>query len=229
MQESGGAHLSSKNSELKQAGGDYHVREDSQEFMLSVGQKQKRVSSQVVVDEEEDKKDEIIEVIVLKLLKAQAGLKTLKMKCRKSKGKEGKLKKDMAPVPDSKAKGKEKGHLRLMQNNAHMVIPMCKVLVISSSQVEAKVPNFFGFSPSPESSSDQEVNNTTPCKKAKILDSATHATIKTMKLVLLTMRMKMYGMLRFLTELQACVKVAKIYITLQQLEIEEMKVLLEQL
>ncbi|KAI9569556.1 hypothetical protein HD554DRAFT_2170981 [Boletus coccyginus] len=178
--------------------------------MLSVGQKRKHVSSQVVVNEDEDEEDKIIEVIALKLLKAQAGLKTLKMKCRKSKGKGGKLKKNMAPVPDSKAKGKEKGHLRLSKG-----LTSKPALVTSSSHVEAEEPDFFRFSPSPEPNSDQEDDDTTPCKKAKISDPATHATIKTMKLVLPTIRMKMHEMLRFLTELQTHAKVAKTYITSQ--------------
>ncbi|KAI9573963.1 hypothetical protein HD554DRAFT_2166798 [Boletus coccyginus] len=199
-----------------------------QESVLSTGQKWKHVSSWVVVDEKKDEDDEIIEVITLKPSRAKAGSKTvmhdslLKMKCGKLKGKGAKLKKDMALVLGSKVKRKEKGHPRPGKNSISK-----PVLVILSSRVEAKVSNFFGFSPLPESDSHQEDNDVMPYKKAKTLNPATHAAIKMMKLMLLTMRTKMHRMLRFLTKLQAHVKVAETYITSQQLEIEEMKALLE--
>ncbi|KAI9573732.1 hypothetical protein HD554DRAFT_2035467 [Boletus coccyginus] len=218
---------------------------EEQESVSSVGQKRKHVSSQVVVDEEEDEEEDIVEVVALKPSRAPAGPKTvthnppcypcqrggrtctgvpgrtcnsciqLKTKCRKSKGK-GKVKKDMALIPAAKTKGKEKGHPRPVRNNARVVIP-------------AELPDFFGFSPSPQPDSDHEDNNATPHKKAKLSDLAWHTAIETMKLALLTMQTKMHRMLGFLSELQVHAKVAKTYIGSQQLEIEEMEALLEEL
>ncbi|KAI9570069.1 hypothetical protein HD554DRAFT_2170686 [Boletus coccyginus] len=229
------------------------------ESMSNVGQKQKRVSSWMVVDEEEDNGDDIIKVMALKPSKVQTGSKTvthtppcdscqrggrtctrilghtcdlyirLKTKCGKSKGKVGKAKKDMALIAGPKAKGKEKVQPRPVHNNAHMVIPVCKAPVALSSQVEADLPDFLGFSPSPEPNSDHEDDDVTPHKKAKLADLAQDVAVETMKLALLTMQMKMHGMLSFLTKLQARAKVAKTYISSQQLEIEEMEVLLEEL
>ncbi|KAI9568612.1 hypothetical protein HD554DRAFT_2172388 [Boletus coccyginus] len=232
---------------------------EEHESMSSAGQKWKRVSSQVVVDKKEDKGDDIVKVLTPKLSKAQTGLKTvthtppcdpcqrggrtctgilgrtcdsciqLKMKCGKSKGKAGKVKKDTALIAGPKAKGKEKVQPRpdKMCNNACMVIPMCKAPVALSSQVEADVPNFFRFFLLLEPDSDHGDDDTTPCKRAKISDPAQHAAIETMKLTLLTMQTKMHRMLGFLSELQARAKVAETYIGSQQLKIEEMEVLLE--
>lgn len=110
-----------------------------------------------------------------------------------------------------------------------MVIPMCKIPVISSSWVEANVFDFFEFSPLPKPNSDHKDEDVISRKKVKTSDPAQHATIEMMKLALLTMRMKICEMLEFLTELQACTKVAETYISSQQLEIEEMEALLEKL
>ncbi|KAI9568362.1 hypothetical protein HD554DRAFT_2172447 [Boletus coccyginus] len=187
-----------------------------QESVSSTGQKQKisrtlgHVSSQVVVDEEEDEEDKIIEVAAPMPSKVQASSKM--MKCGKSKRKGEKVKKDMVLVLDPKAKGKEKGHLRSVCNNACVVIPVYKALITSFSRVKADIPDFFRFFPLLKPDSDHEDDDTMPCKKAKILDLAQHAAVRTIKLALLTMRMKMHGMLSFLTELQACAKVAKTYI-----------------
>ncbi|KAI9454825.1 hypothetical protein HD554DRAFT_2042954 [Boletus coccyginus] len=117
-------------------------------------------------------------------------------------------------VPAAKAKGKEKGHPRLGKNLA--------------SKLRLSYPDFFGFSPLPEPNSDHEDNNVMSHKKAKLSDPAWHTAIEMMKLALLTMQTKMHRMLGFLSELQAHAKVAKTYIGSQQLEIEEMKVLLEE-
>ncbi|KAI9569325.1 hypothetical protein HD554DRAFT_2171479 [Boletus coccyginus] len=91
---------------------------EEHESMSSADQKQKHVSSWVVVDEEENDRDDIIKVMAPKPSKAQTGLKTVctplraihasEMKCEKSKGKAGKAKKDMALIVGPKAKGKEK-------------------------------------------------------------------------------------------------------------------------
>ncbi|KAI9448929.1 hypothetical protein HD554DRAFT_2181164 [Boletus coccyginus] len=232
---------------------------EEQESASSAGQKRKRISNRVVVDEEEDEEEDIVEVAALKPSNAQTGPKTvthtppcdpcqrggrtctgvpgrtcdscirLKTKCGKSKGKAGRAKKDTAPVPAPKAKGKEKGQQRPVRNNARVVIPARKAPVASSSRVEAAVPDFFGFSPSPEPDSDHEDDDATPRKRAKTSDPARDAAVETMKLALLTMRTKMHGMLGFLTELQARAKVAETYIGSQQLEIEEMEALLEEL
>ncbi|KAI9464335.1 hypothetical protein HD554DRAFT_2175130 [Boletus coccyginus] len=199
------------------------------ESVSSAGQKRKCVSSRVVVEEEKDDRDDIVEVVAPKPSKAQTSSKTLKTKCGKSKGKAGKVKKDTALIASPKAKGKEKVQPRPVRNNACMVIPVCKAPVASSSRVEANLPDFLGFSLSPESDSDHEDDDTMPCKKVKLVDLAQDMAVETMKLVLLTMRMKMHGMLSFLTKLQACVKVPKTYISSQQLEIEEMEALLEKL
>ncbi|KAI9453359.1 hypothetical protein HD554DRAFT_2043375 [Boletus coccyginus] len=205
-------------------------------------------------DEEEDKEDKIIEVVALKLLKAQVSSKTithhppcdlcqqgrrmctrmlghtcnaciqLKTKCGKLKGKGGKPKKDTVPGLGPKIKGKEKGHLRLGKS------PTPKhALIALSFQVEAKVPDFFEFSLLPELDSNQNDDDAMPRKRVKTSDLATHTAIETMKLALLTMRTKMHRMLGFLTELQAHAKVAKTYIVSQQLELKETEVLLEQL
>ncbi|KAI9459265.1 hypothetical protein HD554DRAFT_2177018 [Boletus coccyginus] len=243
---------------------------EEQESVSSAGQKRKHVSSQVVVDEEEDEEEEIVEVMAPKPSKAPAGPKMvthhppcnpcqrggrtctgvpsrtcdsciqLKTKCGKSKGKAGRAK---APVPAPKAKGKEKRQQRPVCNNARVVIPARKAPVASSSRVEADVPNFFRFSPSPEPDSNHKDDNVMPRKKRYVPDclcktketvyssreAEEDAAIETMKLVLLTMRTKMHGMLGFLTELQACAKVAEMYISSQQLEMEEMEALLEEL
>ncbi|KAI9449046.1 hypothetical protein HD554DRAFT_2181136 [Boletus coccyginus] len=185
---------------------------EEQESVSSAGQKRKRISNRVVMDEEEDEEEDIVET-----------------KCGKSKGKAGRAKKDTAPVLAPKAKGKEKGQQRPVRNNARVVIPARKAPVASSSRVEAAVPDFFGFSPSPEPDSDHEDDDATPRKRAKTSDPARDAAVETMKLALLTMRTKMHGMLGFLTELQARAKVAETYIGSQQLEIEEMEALLEEL
>ncbi|KAI9464258.1 hypothetical protein HD554DRAFT_2175318 [Boletus coccyginus] len=221
---------------------------EEQESASSAGQKRKRISNRVVVDEEEDEEEDIVEVAAPKPSNARTGPKTvthtppcdpcqrggrtctgvpgrtcdscirLKTKCGKSKGKAGRAKKDTAPVPAPKAKGKEKGQQRPVRNNARVVIP-----------AQAAVPDFFGFSPSPEPDSDHKDDDATPRKRAKTSDPARDAAVETMKLALLTMRTKMHGMLRFLTELQARAKVAETYIGSQQLEIEEMEALLEEL
>jgi len=47
--------------------------------------------------------------------------------------------------------------------------------------------------------------------------------------VLLLLRTKMHGVLGFLTEFQACAKIAKAYLASQQKEIEEMETVLERL
>ncbi|KAI9566114.1 hypothetical protein HD554DRAFT_2174815 [Boletus coccyginus] len=232
---------------------------EEQESASSAGQKRKRISNRVVVDEEEDEEEDIVEVAAPKPSNVRTGPKTvthtppcdpcqrggrtctgvpgrtcdlcirLKTKCGKSKGKAGRAKKDTAPVPAPKAKGKEKGQQRPVRNNAWVVIPARKAPVASSSRVEAAVPDFFRFSPSPEPDSDHEDDDATPCKRAKTSDPARDAAVETMKLALLTMRTKMHGMLGFLTELQARAKVAETYIGSQQLEIEEMEALLEEL
>ncbi|KAI9573842.1 hypothetical protein HD554DRAFT_2166653 [Boletus coccyginus] len=180
----------------------------------SAGQKWKRVSSQVVVDKEEDNRDNIVKVVAPKPSKVQTGSKTVTHTppcdpCQKSKGKAGKAKKDMALVVGPKAKGKEKVQPRPVCNNIRVVIPV--------------------FSLSPEPDSNHKDNNTMPHKKAKLADPAWDAAVKTMKLALLTMQTKMHGMLDFLTKLQAHAKVAKTYIGSQWLEIEEMEALLEEL
>ncbi|KAI9572522.1 hypothetical protein HD554DRAFT_2036091 [Boletus coccyginus] len=153
-----------------------------------------RVFSWVVVNEEEDDGDDIVKVMALKPSKVQTSSKTvthtplcdlcqilgrtcdsciqLKTKCGKSKGKAGKAKKDMALVAGPKAKEKKKVQPRPVHNNTHVVIPMHKAPVASSSRVEADLPNFLGFSPSPEPDSDHKDNDATPHKKVKLVDPA---------------------------------------------------------
>jgi len=85
-----------------------------------------------------------------------------------------------------------------------MVIPACKNAVASSSRVEAELPEWFGFSPSPslEPAIDNEDNENTPRKRAKISNPATQVAVDTLWVSLLLMRTKMHGVLRFLTEFQ---------------------------
>jgi len=112
-----------------------------------------------------------------------------------------------------------------------VVIPACKNAVASSSRVEAELPEWFGFSlsPSPEPAIDNEDNEDTPRKRAKISDPATQAAVDTLRVLLLSMRTKMHGVLGFLTEFQAHAKIAEAYLASQQKEMEEMETVLERL
>ena len=112
-----------------------------------------------------------------------------------------------------------------------MVIPAHKNAVASSSRIEAELPKWFGFSPSPspEPAIDNEDNEDTPWKRAKISDPATQAAIDMLWVSLLLMRTKMHGVLGFLTEFQARAKIAEAYLASQQKEMEEMETVLKRL
>ena len=106
-----------------------------------------------------------------------------------------------------------------------MVIPTRKNAVTSSSHVEAEAPEWFGFSPSSslEPAINKEDNEAMLQKKAKTFNLANQATVNMLWVLLLTIRMKMHGVLRFLTEFQVQTKIAKAYLATQQKEMEEME------
>ena len=110
---------------------------------------------------------------------------------------------------------------------------MCKNVVISSSHVGAELPKWFGFSSSPSLSLELAINNenneATPWKRAKISHLATQAAVDILQVSLLSMRTKMHGVLRFLTKFQAVVKIAEAYLVSQQKEMKEMETVLERL
>ncbi|KAI9458781.1 hypothetical protein HD554DRAFT_2042014 [Boletus coccyginus] len=89
------------------------------ELLTTESPSKKQESMSSTVDKKDKDEDEIIKVVTLKSSKVQADLKMvthnppLKMKCEKSKGKGGKLKKDMMLILVPKTKGKEKRHLKL--------------------------------------------------------------------------------------------------------------------
>ncbi|KAI9569542.1 hypothetical protein HD554DRAFT_2038187 [Boletus coccyginus] len=76
---------------------------------------------------------------------------------------------------------------------------------------------------------DKEENKTPPCKKVKTLDLATQASVEIMKLIILTMSMKIYRILKFLSEFQAYIKMAEMFLASQQMEMDQMEALQEQL
>jgi len=118
-----------------------------------------------------------------------------------------------------------------VQSSVRVVIPARKNAVASSSCVEAELPEWFGFSPSPspEPAIDNEDNENTPRKRAKISNPATQVAVDTLWVLLLLMRTKMHRVLGFLTEFQVHAKIAKAYLASQQKEMEEMEMVLERL
>jgi len=118
-----------------------------------------------------------------------------------------------------------------MQSFVHMVIPVCKNAAACSSCIKAETPKWFGFSPSLslELAINDEDNEATPWKRAKTSDPTTQVAIDTLQVSLLTMRMKMHGVLMFLTEFQAHAKISETYLASQQKVMEVMEMILEKL